>query len=65
MGYRPSYLVLRSVYRSRSDRAALGLIWGYAKGALARAPRCPEPAVRDALRARQRLRVAFRSGAPE
>ena len=65
MGYRPSYLVLRSVYRSRSDRAALGLIWGYAKGALARAPRCPEPAVRDALRARQRLRVALRSGAPE
>jgi hypothetical protein len=65
MGYRPTYLVLRSLYRARSDRAALGLIWGYVRGALTRAPRCPEPGVIPVLRERQRLTVALRGGAPE
>jgi glycosyltransferase involved in cell wall biosynthesis len=65
MGYRPSYLVLRSLYRARSDRAALGLIWGYARSAAARAPRCPEPGVIGVLRERQRLTVALRGGTPE
>jgi len=65
MGYRPSYLVLRSLYRARRDWAALGLIWGYADAAVRRAPRHREPAVTEALRARQRLSAALRSGAPE
>lgn len=65
MGYRPSYLVLRSLYRARRDWAALGLLWGYAGAALRRAPRHREPAVTEALRARQRLSVALRSGGPE
>ena len=65
MGYRPSYLVLRSLYRARGDRAALGLIWGYAASAVRRAPRCPDRAVIDVLRGRQRLSVALRGGAPE
>jgi biofilm PGA synthesis N-glycosyltransferase PgaC len=65
MGYRPSYLVLRSLYRARRDRSALGLIWGYLAGAVTRVPRCPEPGVISALRARQRLSVALRGGAPE
>ncbi len=55
MGYRPSYLVLRSLYRARRDRAALGLIWGYARSALTRAPRCGDRRVIEALRPRQRL----------
>jgi glycosyltransferase involved in cell wall biosynthesis len=65
MGYRPSYLVLRSLYRSRNDRAAIGLIWGYVTGAFTRAPRCPDTNVIAALRARQRLSVALRGGVPE
>jgi glycosyltransferase involved in cell wall biosynthesis len=65
MGYRPSYLVLRSLYRARSDRAALGLIWGYLRSAVNRAPRCAEPGVIGVLRERQRLTVALRGGAPE
>jgi hypothetical protein len=65
MGYRPSYLVLRSLYRSAADRAALGLIWGYVTGALTRAPRCSDARVINALRARQRLTVALRGGVPE
>lgn len=65
MGYRPSYLILRSLYRARRDRAALGLIWGYADAAVRRTPRCPEPGVIETLRARQRLTVALRGGAPE
>jgi glycosyltransferase involved in cell wall biosynthesis len=65
MGYRPTYLVLRSLYRSRGDRAALGLIWGYATGAATRAPRCPDRNVIAALRSRQRLTVALRGGVPE
>jgi len=65
MGYRPSYLVLRSLYRARADRAALGLMWGYGAGALRRAPRCPDADVIRVLRRRQRLSVAFRGGTPE
>jgi biofilm PGA synthesis N-glycosyltransferase PgaC len=65
MGYRPSYLFLRSLYRAGADRAALGLIWGYASSALTRAPRCGDADVIAALRSRQRLSVALRGGAPE
>jgi glycosyltransferase involved in cell wall biosynthesis len=65
MGYRPSYLVLRSLYRARRDATALALVWGYLGAAASRAPRCPEPGVIPALRARQRLSVALRGAAPE
>jgi glycosyltransferase involved in cell wall biosynthesis len=53
MGYRPTYLVLRSAYALRRDRAALGLVWGYALEAASRRPRCPDPAVRRYVRAQQ------------
>jgi glycosyltransferase involved in cell wall biosynthesis len=56
MGYRPSYLVARAAHQAIRDPAALGLIGGYVRSALAREPRYPEPAVREALRRRQRLR---------
>jgi biofilm PGA synthesis N-glycosyltransferase PgaC len=65
MGYRPSYLALRTLYRAREDRAALAMAWGYLHAAAGRAPRFPEPEIRRALRDRQRLSRTLRRGAPE
>jgi glycosyltransferase involved in cell wall biosynthesis len=53
MGYRPTYLLLRSVFSLRRDRAALGLVWGYTLEAASRRPRCPDPAVRRYVRSQQ------------
>jgi hypothetical protein len=39
------------------------MVWGYALCAVTRAPRCPEPAVIDRVRAGQRLSVVARRGA--
>ena len=64
MGYRPSYLALRAVYRSLREPAALAMLWGYGAAAARRAPRCPDPDVVRVLRDRQRLRVTLRRGAP-
>jgi glycosyltransferase involved in cell wall biosynthesis len=64
MGYRPSYLVLRSVYRAREEPAALAMMWGYATSALTRSPRCPDAQLVRELRSRQRLGPALRRGAP-
>jgi biofilm PGA synthesis N-glycosyltransferase PgaC len=63
MGYRPSYLVLRALYRTRREGPlALAMVWGYAAAALRRTPRCPEPAVVRHLRDQQRLRVVLTRG---
>ena len=64
MGYRPTYLALRALYRARREPAALGMLWGYTAAAARRAPRCPDERVVQALRERQRLGVALRRGAP-
>ena len=56
MGYRPSYLVARALYRAAGEPRALAMIWGYAEALLARRPQCSDPAVLDWLRAEQRLR---------
>lgn len=64
MGYRPSYLFARSLYRMLRDPAAVGMIWGYAAAARNRVERCPEPAVIRALRDEQRMRSLIRRGAP-
>jgi UDP-N-acetylglucosamine transferase subunit ALG13 len=56
MGYRPSYAVLRSLYRSLREPSALGLLWGYAGAALRRVPRCPDRAVREHARRQQAVR---------
>jgi glycosyltransferase involved in cell wall biosynthesis len=64
MGYRPTYMVMRSLYRARREPAALAMLWGYGAAAARRAPRCPDPAVVQVLRDRQRLGVALRRGAP-
>jgi biofilm PGA synthesis N-glycosyltransferase PgaC len=55
IGYRPWYLVLRSLHHARRDPTALAMIWGYAAAAARREPRHPDPAVRAQLHHRQSL----------
>jgi glycosyltransferase involved in cell wall biosynthesis len=56
MGYRPSYLVFRSLYRATQEPSAVAMIWGYARAAIQRRPRCADPGVRTWLRREQGLR---------
>lgn len=63
MGYRPSYLLLRALYRARDEPVALAILWGYARSAVRRAPRC-EPEIVRAVRERQRLGMVVRRGSP-
>jgi hypothetical protein len=63
MGYRPSYLLMRALYRARDEPVALAMVYGYASAALRRAPRC-EPEIVRAVRERQRLGVVVRRGSP-
>jgi biofilm PGA synthesis N-glycosyltransferase PgaC len=62
MGYRPSYLLLRAVYRARENFASLAMVYGYAAAAIGRAPQCPHPPVTTRIREGQRLRVVIRRG---
>lgn len=64
MGYRPSYIAMRALYRARRQPTALAMLWGYASAAARREPRCPDGAVIAVLRDRQRLRATLRRGAP-
>jgi poly-beta-1,6-N-acetyl-D-glucosamine synthase len=64
MGYRPSYLALRAIWRARTEPAALAMVYGYASAAVRREPRYEDTTVVRALRDRQRLRETFRRGAP-
>lgn len=56
MGYRPSYLLLRALYRAGRDPLALAIVWGYAECALTRQPRCADDAVVRRLREQQSAR---------
>jgi poly-beta-1,6-N-acetyl-D-glucosamine synthase len=55
MWYRPSYMLLRMLYRALGGRelAATGLVWGYARSGLGRRPRHAESGFRDFMRANQ------------
>jgi biofilm PGA synthesis N-glycosyltransferase PgaC len=64
MGYRPTYLALRALYRARQEPAAIGMLWGYLGAARRRAPQCPDTRLVAALRERQRLGPTLRRGAP-
>lgn len=64
MGYRPTYLLLRSLYRQAGDPRAFGMAMGYLGAAVRREPRYGDPAVRRHIRSQQRLRVALRRGSP-
>ena len=46
MGYRPTYLTLRALYRARREPAALGMLWGYFGAARPARAAVPEPAAR-------------------
>ena len=54
MGYRMSYLVFRSLFRTTRDVRSLGMITGWAKAARRSEPRYPDPAVREYVRSQQR-----------
>jgi glycosyltransferase involved in cell wall biosynthesis len=56
MGYRPSYLIARALFRMRSTPAAFAMITGYLGAALRREPRLADADVRKYIRDRQRLR---------
>jgi hypothetical protein len=56
MGYRPLYLVLRTLYRARREPAALAMIGGYVAAAIRRGPRIEDASARALLRKEQRLR---------
>jgi UDP-N-acetylglucosamine transferase subunit ALG13/glycosyltransferase involved in cell wall biosynthesis len=56
MRYRPSYLLLRSVYRSKEDVRAFAMLAGFVTGWLRRDPRSADPRVAMFLRSEQRLR---------
>jgi hypothetical protein len=56
-GYRPSYLVLRSLFKARRELTALMMIAGYFGAAIRREPRCADPAVHAYIRDQQRLRA--------
>jgi poly-beta-1,6-N-acetyl-D-glucosamine synthase len=56
MGYRFSYLLLRTLHHARNHPAALAMIFGYVAAAARREPRCDDEAVRRYLREQQRLR---------
>jgi len=56
MGYRPSYLVFRALYRALREPAALAMVSGYVAAAVHRSPRYPDAEVRSWLRREQSLR---------
>ncbi len=58
MGYRPSYLVFRAIFRAFREQqpSAVAMIWGYGRAVVQRRPSCPDEAVRSWLRREQGLR---------
>jgi len=56
MGYRPSYLVARSLYQARRDPRALAMVVGFLDSALRRRPVLDDAAAVRHLREKQRLR---------
>jgi glycosyltransferase involved in cell wall biosynthesis len=64
MGYRPTYLVLRALYRARRNVASIAMVWGYAAAAVGGEPRCSHPKVVDRVRSQQRLRRLLKSRVP-
>jgi glycosyltransferase involved in cell wall biosynthesis len=57
MGYRFSYLLVRTLFRAMREPAALAMIWGYLKALWLRAPSWADREARAHLRRQQRLRV--------
>jgi glycosyltransferase involved in cell wall biosynthesis len=55
LGYRVPYLVLRTAFRARHDRSALGILTGWTRAGLRRDPRYPDREVRQFVRREQSL----------
>ncbi len=65
MGYRPTYLALRALYRAApASRRRWRCCGATPRAAARRAPRCPDERLVRELRERQRLGSALRRGAP-
>lgn len=62
MGYRPSYLLLRTLYRAVREPSAIGMLPGYVAAAVQREPRHADAAVLARVRDEQRLRHVLRRG---
>jgi biofilm PGA synthesis N-glycosyltransferase PgaC len=60
MGYRPSYLLARTLHRMRRDLGAFGLVCGYLSAAARRTPRLEDPGACAVLRDDQSLRNIIR-----
>jgi len=56
VGYRPWYLILRSIFNARHEPAALGMIAGYVSAAARREPRSNDADARAYLRRQQSVR---------
>jgi poly-beta-1,6-N-acetyl-D-glucosamine synthase len=56
MGYRVSYLLLRTLYRMLRDPAAIGLLLGYARAGARRKPRLSDSELRAYVRSQQSIR---------
>jgi biofilm PGA synthesis N-glycosyltransferase PgaC len=56
LGYRPWYLVLRALWHTRREPAALGMMFGYAVAAWRREPRNSDAQARAYLRGQQSVR---------
>jgi poly-beta-1,6-N-acetyl-D-glucosamine synthase len=56
LAYRPSYLIIRTLFRSLRDPASVGLLIGYARARARREPQCPDPELRAYVRGQQSLR---------
>jgi glycosyltransferase involved in cell wall biosynthesis len=61
LGYRPSYLGLRTLRRMASEPAAVGLLIGYAERSLQGKPRHRERAIVEYISAQQRMRSVWRT----
>ena len=57
MGYRPWYLVLRSLRHVLREPSSLGLVWGYTSAAISGESRCADVDARAYLRRQQSLRL--------
>lgn len=55
-GYRPSYVLVRSLFKARKEPAAVALFAGYLVAAIRREPRCEDRSAREFLRRQQALR---------
>jgi glycosyltransferase involved in cell wall biosynthesis len=55
-GYRPSYVLARSLFKARKEPVAVALFAGYLVAAIRREPRCEDRSAREFLRRQQALR---------